>query len=223
MARTGIASFAHLGTSPITDETVAYMKAHDVASITTLVVHETFTPSAARPARLSRSADARDRIPKIYRRELTQFANRRLTAADSAADRAAIGRLKTAMANAKRLFDAGFSSRPARRSVSGGLFRRRTPSRARALGRGGAHADAGDRSRHQERRTADARRVHLGNDRGRQSERTCCLCGGTRRNEIGDTKNVTSVIHRGRVVDLRRLAGAIAAGPDFHPAGSTAK
>ena len=223
MARTGIASFAHLGTSPITDETVAYMKAHDVASITTLAVQETFTRRRLGQLGFLDQPLLATGFPKTYRRELTQFANRPLTAADSAEDRAATARLKTAMANAKRLFDAGVLLAAGTDAPYPGdyfgeglhheleLLVEAGLSPLQAIGLATKNAA---RLMHGEATWATievGKRADLLLVRGNPAER------------ISDTKNVTVVIRGGRLVDLRRLARAIAAGPDFHPAGSTAK
>jgi imidazolonepropionase-like amidohydrolase len=199
------------------------MKAHDVASVTTLVVQETFTRRRLGHLAFLDQPMLATGFPRTYRRELTAFANRPLTAADSAADRAAVGRLKTAMANAKRLFDAGVllaagTDAPYPGDYFGeGLHRELellveaglTPLQAIGLA------------------TRNAARLMRGEatwgtlEAGKRAD--LLLVRGNPAERIGDSRNVTAVIQAGRRIDLARLAREIATAPDFHPAGSTAK
>ncbi len=223
IARSGIASFAHLGTMPVTDETVAYMKSHDVASLTTLVVYETSTRRRLGNLSFLDHPVLIAGFPKAYRQELTAFAGRPLTTRDSAAYRAGADRLKTAMANAKKLFDSGVllaagTDAPYPGDYFGeGLHRELellveaglTPLQAIGLA------------------TKNPARLMGGAslwgtlEVGKRAD--LLLVRGDPSKRIADTKNVATVIQAGRIVDLTALARAIASGPDFRPAGSTAK
>ena len=132
-------------------------------------------------------------------------------------------RLQTAMANAKRLFDAGVllaagTDAPYPGDYFGeGLHRELellveaglTPLQAIGLA------------------TKNAARLMHGEatwgtlEAGKRAD--LVLVRGNPAQRIGDSRNVTAVIQAGRMIDLRRLAREIATAPDFHPAGSTAK
>jgi imidazolonepropionase-like amidohydrolase len=222
VAQTGITSFAHLGRAPITDQTVGYMKANGVGSVTTLVVFETMTRRRLGDLRFLDQPLLSQSFPAPYREELTAFARRRLTGKDSAAARGAEERLKVGMNNAKRLFDAGVllaagTDAPYPGDYFGeGLHRElellveagltpleaiglATRNPAKLLGR----TDWGT--------LEVGKRADLLLVRGDPSKR------------ISDTKNVHTVIQAGKVVDRRALVQAIAGGPQIRPAGSTAK
>jgi imidazolonepropionase-like amidohydrolase len=218
VARTGIASFAHAGGEPITDETVSYMKEHDVASITTLVVFESFTRR-----RLDRLGFLDQPLlvatfPKSYREELTAFARRPV---DAAAETQNQGRLRTAMANVKRLHEAGIllaagTDAPYPGDYYGeGLHRELellveaglTPVQAIGVA------------------TRNGARLFQLDDRGTLAvgrRADLLLVRGDPTTRIADTKNVELVMQGGRIVDRAALIRRIAAGPDFRPAGSTA-
>jgi imidazolonepropionase-like amidohydrolase len=107
VARTGIAAFAHAGGQPMSPEAIAYMSEHGVASITTLAVMESGTRRRfADPSFLDHPLLAHT-LPPWYREELRAYARQRLTGPDSARAAAGIQRLRVAMANVKRMFDAG--------------------------------------------------------------------------------------------------------------------
>ena len=107
VARTGIAAFAHLGTSPLTDETVTVMKDRHVASITTLAVYESFSRRRLGDLSFIRQPLLQQTMPPWFVADLTTFATRRLSGDDSLGVRGAERQLRAAMANAKRLVDAG--------------------------------------------------------------------------------------------------------------------
>jgi imidazolonepropionase-like amidohydrolase len=106
-ARLGIAAFAHLGTTPITDETVAIMRDRHVASITTLAVYESFARRRFADLTFLQQPLLKSTMPPRFVAELTTFATRAQTGQDRAATRGADHALHVAMANAKRLWDAG--------------------------------------------------------------------------------------------------------------------
>jgi imidazolonepropionase-like amidohydrolase len=106
-ARSGIAAFAHLGTTPVTDETVAIMRERHVASITTLAVYESFARRRFADLTFLQQPLLKNTMPPRFVADLTAFGTRAQTGRDSADTRNADERLHVAMANAKRLWDAG--------------------------------------------------------------------------------------------------------------------
>ncbi|MEO8448975.1 MAG: amidohydrolase family protein [Gemmatimonadota bacterium] len=107
IAGTGIAAFAHAGTTPMTEETLEYMRSHEVASITTLVVYETFARRRFADLGFLDRGLLAETMPPWYRDALRAHATARQTSTDSARTRSALGRLAGAMQNVKRMFDAG--------------------------------------------------------------------------------------------------------------------
>lgn len=107
IAQTGIAAFAHLGTTPITPETVAYMREHQIASLTTLAVLESFSRRRFRDLGFLEGPLLRGSFPPSFATGLRAFATRPLTAAESTRVVAIGQRLVTAEHNLKQLFDAG--------------------------------------------------------------------------------------------------------------------
>jgi imidazolonepropionase-like amidohydrolase len=106
-ATTGIAAFAHLGSVPVTDETVAYMRAHQVTTLTTLAVFESGAGRRLQDLRFLDEPLLKDVMPPEFRRALVARAARPLTADDSARRKARLERLMTGMANLKKLHAAG--------------------------------------------------------------------------------------------------------------------
>jgi imidazolonepropionase-like amidohydrolase len=107
VAATGIAAFAHLGTSTITDETVSMMHDRHIASITTLALYEFLSRRRLADLGFLRHPLLAQTMPPDFIADLTAFATRPLSDEAKARTDAALGRLRTAMANAKRLSDAG--------------------------------------------------------------------------------------------------------------------
>ncbi|MGH6953397.1 MAG: amidohydrolase family protein, partial [Alphaproteobacteria bacterium] len=111
VARTGIAAFGHLGLAPVTDETLSYMKDHAVATITTLAVRESFARRRfSDPERLRdllQDPLVRETMPPPFLEELRQFAAQPLDEAARTRAATAEARLRVALANARRLSEAG--------------------------------------------------------------------------------------------------------------------
>jgi imidazolonepropionase-like amidohydrolase len=107
VAATGIAAFAHLGTSPVTDETVAMLRERKIASITTLAVYESFARRRLVDLAFLREPLVAETMPPQFSQEITSFAARPLSDDEKANAATALKQLQTAMANAKRLADAG--------------------------------------------------------------------------------------------------------------------
>jgi imidazolonepropionase-like amidohydrolase len=107
VARTGIAAFAHLGTVPVTDETVALMRDQHIASITTLAVYEAFSRRRLADLGFMRQPLLQQTMPPAFVAELTTSATRPLSGRDSLGVREAERDMRVAMANAKRLVNAG--------------------------------------------------------------------------------------------------------------------
>ncbi|MGQ0641152.1 MAG: amidohydrolase family protein, partial [Gemmatimonadaceae bacterium] len=110
VARTGVAAFAHVAATPISDEALAYMKEQSVASITTLAVRESFAArrfaDSASLAALMREPLVRESFPAQFAQELRTFADSTSPAIDSARITSTV-RLKTSLANVKRMFEGG--------------------------------------------------------------------------------------------------------------------
>ncbi len=107
IARAGIAAFAHLGTTPVTDETVALMRDHHIASITTLAAYESFSLRRLADLGFTQHPLLQQTMPPAFLAELSTFARRPRSGPDSVDVRVAEHRMRIAMANAKRLVDAG--------------------------------------------------------------------------------------------------------------------
>jgi imidazolonepropionase-like amidohydrolase len=107
VAKAGIAAFAHLGTVPVSDETVAIMQERGVANITTLAVYESFARRRFADTSFISQPLLAGSMPPLFREELAAFATKPQSARAAELTKASEARLRTAMANAKRLFDAG--------------------------------------------------------------------------------------------------------------------
>lgn len=107
VARAGIAAFAHLGTTPLTDETVSLMRDQHIASITTLAVYESSSRRRLADLGFTRHPLLRHTMPPTFVAELDTFATRPLSRQDRVEAREAERRMRVAMAKAKRLYDAG--------------------------------------------------------------------------------------------------------------------
>jgi imidazolonepropionase-like amidohydrolase len=107
VARAGIAAFAHLGTVPVSDETITVMKERGVASLTTLAVYESFARRRFADTSFISQPLLAGSMPPLFRQELAAFATKQLDAREAEMTKRAEARMRTAMANAKRLFDAG--------------------------------------------------------------------------------------------------------------------
>jgi imidazolonepropionase-like amidohydrolase len=107
VAATGIAAFAHLSGRTVTDETVTLMHDKQIASITTLAVIESFSRRRLADLGFLRQPLLAQTMPPQFLSELTTFASRPLSDQEKTAAQARVAGLHRAMANAKRLSDAG--------------------------------------------------------------------------------------------------------------------
>jgi imidazolonepropionase-like amidohydrolase len=216
VARSGIAAFAHLGTTPVTDETVALMRDRHVTSITTLAVYEAFSRRRLADLTFLQQPLLQNTMPPRFIADLTAFAARPLTGRDSAGVQAAERRLRVAMANAKRLWDAGvllaagtdaaypgdFYGEGLHRElellVEAGL----TPLQAITAATKNAALLLGQSA---EWGTLEA---------GRRAD--VIVVAGDPARRIGDTRNVELVMQAGRVLDRGSLRFSAAKDPGFH-------
>ncbi len=106
-AQRGIAAFAHLGTIPATQETIAAMREGGVATITTLAVEESFSRRRLRDLRFLELPLLAQTMPPWFVDDLKVYAAEKTKVSDSATVARAEFRLRAAMANAKVLSDAG--------------------------------------------------------------------------------------------------------------------
>lgn len=107
LIRAGIAAFAHLPTSKMSDEAVSLMKEKGVHAITTLAVYESHSRRRLADLSFLEFPLVKDTTPPWFLEELRAYASRRLTADASARATANSNRLSEAKKNARRLFDAG--------------------------------------------------------------------------------------------------------------------
>jgi len=108
IAGAGIAAFAHLGyAEPVTDEALGLMLKRPVASITTLAAQEAVSRRRLADLSFLQEPLVRDTMPPQFVAALTTYAKRALTDREGRIARRAEARLRTAMNNAKRLIDAG--------------------------------------------------------------------------------------------------------------------
>lgn len=106
LIRTGIAAFAHLPTSRMSDEAVGLMKERGVHAITTLAVYESHSRRRLADLSFAESPLVKDTTPPWFLEELRAYAARSLTAAESARATLNSNRLSEAKKNARRLLDA---------------------------------------------------------------------------------------------------------------------
>lgn len=107
VAATGIAAFAHLGTTAVTDETVSLMRDRHIGSITTLAVYEALSRRRLADLGFLRHPLLAQTMPPDFIADLTAYATRPLSEDARAGAAGQLGSLRTAMANTKRLTDAG--------------------------------------------------------------------------------------------------------------------
>ena len=105
--RAGIAAYAHAGTRAIGAETIQQMKTRGLMTISTLAVYESFSGLRLADLRFLDDSLLSQSMPPIFIAELRDYARRRHTATDSAEERRFAGGLEVAMANIRRLHQAG--------------------------------------------------------------------------------------------------------------------
>jgi imidazolonepropionase-like amidohydrolase len=105
--RAGIVAYAHAGTRPMADSTIAAMKAGGLSNISTLAVLESF--SERRLANLSflQNSLLADVMPPWFVTELAAHARRAVTPMDTLRRRRFATSLENAMTNIRRLHQAG--------------------------------------------------------------------------------------------------------------------
>ena len=216
-ARTGIASFAHAGTRPMTDEAVRYMAEHGTMSLSTLAVYESFARRRFQDMRFVDHPLLRDVMPPSYLAELRAHRTSPMSREDSAMAQRLGQALGTAMGNVKRMVDAGVlvaagTDAPYPGDFYGeGLHRELellveaglTPLQAISAATRNAARFVGPGA---EWGTIEPGKVA-----------DLLLVRGDPSVRIGDTRNVVTVIQGGRIVDRARLRYDPRTEPDFHP------
>jgi imidazolonepropionase-like amidohydrolase len=221
VAAAGIAAFAHLGNQgPVTDEALEIMRKRNIASITTLAAEE--ATSRRRLANLSFLQEplVRDTMPPQFVTELTIYAKRPLTDREGRIARRAEGRLRARMGNAKRLVDAGvlvaagtdvaypgnFFGEALHRELELLVEAELTPLQAITLATKNAalllkeEKDWG---------TLEA---------GKRAD--LVVVSGDPARRIGDTRNISMVMQRGRIINRDALRFDPKKDPGFGTAGS---
>jgi imidazolonepropionase-like amidohydrolase len=107
VAKTGIAAFAHAGSRPMADEAIKYMAEHQVASITTLAVYESFTRRRFADLRFLEQPLLAAILPPTYVTQIRQFAVQPLSAEDSLRVQRWTGALASARDNVRKMHAAG--------------------------------------------------------------------------------------------------------------------
>jgi imidazolonepropionase-like amidohydrolase len=216
-ARTGIAAFAHAGSQPMTHDGIRYMTENGTMSISTLAVYESFARRRFEDMSFLDQPLLRDVMPPSYREQLRTHGTTPMSQTDSALAQRLGGALATAMANVKRMVDAGIvvaagTDAPYPGDFYGeGLHRELellveaglTPLQAISA----ATRDA-------------ARFIGPDTDWGTLEPGKIAdllLVRGDPSTRIGDTRNVVTVIFGGRMVDRGALRYDPRTEPDFHP------
>jgi len=105
--RAGIAAYAHAGTRPMADSTIAAMKARGVSNISTLAVLESFSERRLANLGFLRDSLLSASMPPWFVTELTAHARRAVTPADTLRRRRFATSLTNAMTNIAKLHEAG--------------------------------------------------------------------------------------------------------------------
>ena len=204
-----------VGTVPLTDETVAMMQDRKIGSITTLAVYESFSRRRLADLGFLHHPLLAQTMPPQFVSELTAFAAQPLTDAASSATQVALGRLHTAMANAKRLSDAGVLLAAGTDSPCPGDYYGEGLHRELEL-----LVEAG-LTPLQSISTATRNAAALMNESdvwgtlapGHRAD--VLIVGGHPASRIADTRNVESVIQAGAVLDRAALRFDAAKDPGF--------
>ena len=107
VAQTGIAAYAHTGTSPISDETVRYMVEHQTGTITTLAVYESLSRRRFKEMGFLQLPQIKDVMSPSYMSQVTAWGIKPPTAQQSRMIGFYAMALTTAGQNVKKMFDAG--------------------------------------------------------------------------------------------------------------------
>jgi imidazolonepropionase-like amidohydrolase len=105
--RAGIVAYAHAGTRPMADSTIAAMKAGGLSNISTLAVLESFSERRLANLGFLQNALLADVMPPWFVTELTAHARRAVTPMDTLRRRRFATSLENAMTNIRRLHQAG--------------------------------------------------------------------------------------------------------------------
>lgn len=221
VAATGVYAFAHIGGLPLTDEAVSIMRERKTASITTLAVYESHSRRRLADLAFLRAPLLTQTMPPQFVEELTTYASRSLSAKEKTAVDQWSLRFKAAMANAKRLSDAGILlvagtdvpgpgiyygealHRELELLVEAGL----TPLQALSTATRNAAVFMSEES--QWGTVAPGRKADL------------LIVSGNPAARISDTRNIELVMQAGVVLDRKSLRFHPANDPGFHPAGAT--
>jgi imidazolonepropionase-like amidohydrolase len=221
IASAGIAAFAHLGyAGPVTDEALEIMLRRHVASITTLAAQEAASRRRLADLRFIEEPLIRDTMPPQFVAELKSFAKRPLTDREGRVARRAEGRLRTFMGNAKRLLDAGVLLAAGTDAALPGVY----------YGEGLHHelellVEAGLTPLQAITLATKNAALLLNEDKdwgtleaGKRAD--LLVVSGDPARRIGDTRNVSTVMQRGRIIDRDALRFDSKKDPGFGTTGS---
>ncbi|MES2304318.1 MAG: amidohydrolase family protein [Gemmatimonadota bacterium] len=107
VAQTGIAIYAHTGTSAMTDEAIRYMADHHTATITTLAVYESLSRRRFKEMSFLQQPLIKDVMSPTYMSQVTAWGLKPPTAQESRLMAFYSTALTTAARNVKRMLDAG--------------------------------------------------------------------------------------------------------------------
>jgi imidazolonepropionase-like amidohydrolase len=219
IALTGIAAFAHLGTRPLTDETISIMRDRHVATMTTLAVTEFLSRRRLANLDFLDLPLLRETMPPRFVAELREFAARpRPAPRNAAAPRNGQG-LEGAMANVKRLVDAGILVAAGTDAPYPGVFYGESLHRELEL-----IVEAGLTPLQAITIATKNAALFLREDgewgtleAGRRAD--VLIVSGNPAKRIGDTRNIEIVMQRGVVIDRTRLRFDPAKDPGFRTTG----
>lgn len=226
VARSGLAAFAHVSATPMTDETIAYMREHGVANITTLAVQESSARRRLVNAPL-RDAMFRDPIfsgamPPPFVGELRAFVAGLRSPSDSVQRAATERRLIGAMANVKRLSDSGVllvagTDAPYPGDFYGeGLHRELELLVEAGLTPLKAIATATKNAALLLEQSRDWGTI----EPGRRAD--LVVVAGDPSTRISDTRRIVALVQGGRVIDRAQLAASATRDPGYLTSGSVA-
>ncbi len=197
--RAGISAYAHVGTSPMPDSTIAHMKANGVSTISTLAVDEAFSERRLADLAFLRDPLVANVMPSAFVTALTAYARREPTPGDISRRRRYAADFENAKANVRRLHEAGVPIIAGTDAPYPGVYYGEgLAPRTRVAGRGGIIAARSHPQRDNECRRIRARQF-VGRRRDGPSRRPSPRGRSSRRSDRGHTTRRRRDAGRARV------------------------